>query len=261
MVVKNIESKSKENFIKCITQAAKLSKRFFIVDNGSTDDTLKIIDTLEKDLNLDIKIIVDDTPEFDYLKYKYSKYIKHNYVFVLDDDEIITEELAYEINNVVRNGYHVFHIKWNTYVLDECVDNKSYKYMMFHVDDNILSGNKVIHKLENEEKIKTLNESFVYITTNAIKHYSYPNIDSLVNKSILGYAKQHAKQLFKQDNNISNIQIMFRIIIESMKQIGYRVVVLKQFTSLIKIMYVVQAVIIIIYKYFYYIEMRTFINN
>ena len=256
ILVKNIQSKSKNNFCKVIKQASKLSKNFYIVNNNSTDKTEQIIFDLEKKYNLNLRYFLDKNSEFDYLKYKYSKKIDTEYIFLLDDDEILTDKLIYELKNQIKKGYNLFNIKWHTYLVGKCVENVSYKSTLFKSTSNILSGNKGVHKLEDKEKIKAIRKEDQYYTRNEIKHYSYPSIDFLIDKSAKDYGKRHARFLYNKNKNISDFKLLILFICESIMYFFYNLFFLREFKRPIMVLYAFNAVVVRYYKYLYYIELK-----
>ena len=250
MLVKNITLKSEKNFIKTITSASRLSNNFIIVDNGSSDNTISIINKLEKKLKLNLQLFEDTRKEFDYLKYVYSKKVSTQYIFVLDDDEILSTELIHEINNNLEKNYDLFNIKWNTYIGDNLIAEDK-KPTLFSKKYNILSGSKELHKQYNKEKIRNLKSNKIYTTKHEIQHISYPDLDFLFKKSNL-YSKYEAETLFKKNKNISFLSLVLRYLFECFIYINYSLFFAKGYKHSFGILFSFHALSYKYKKYFFY---------
>lgn len=255
MLVKNVESKSVDVFKNVISQASKLSKHFLIVDNGSTDNTKEIIKSFK---GLDIEYMYDNNKDYDYLKYKYSKKLDSKYIFVLDDDEVLSNELIKELNNKLNGNIELFWIKWDTMFLNYNIDKKLYKPTLFRSDRNILSGNLGVHNLEDKSKIKSIHSN--YKTKYSMKHYSFPDIEFMKDKSI-EYAKKRSEMLFNKYGIISNKKLLTIFIKDSLSYLFYNLFVLRYITSIKGIFYSLNALIVRYYMCLYYMERIEKIKN
>jgi glycosyltransferase involved in cell wall biosynthesis len=100
-----IISKNEEKFIADAVKSASFSNEVLVLDSGSTDNTL----TIAKKLGA--KVLHQDWLGFGAQKNKALKLAENNWVFVLDSDERITDELQLEILNTLQNpmsdGYYI----------------------------------------------------------------------------------------------------------------------------------------------------------
>ena len=255
VVLKNLILNNKLNlFKKIMKQANRLSSNFLIVNNNSKDDTKKIIFNLKKYLRFNLEYYEDKRKEFDYLKYEYSKKIKADYIFVLDDDEFITNNLLDEIKKNINKKYKLFIFKWNTYLLNNCITN-SKKPILFSRKFNILNNTKEIHKQFNWNKIRTLNNDYIYKSKNEIKHFSFLNVKNLFKKTDF-YSKYEAEKLFEKNPNLSNFKVFFLFLNESFIYFFGSLFLQKGWKNLISFFYCFNSVIYRWKKYIFYLELK-----
>ncbi len=100
-----IITKNEQRFISDAIKSASFANEVLILDSGSTDDTCKIAK------ELGIKVLHQDWLGFGQQKQKAVELASNDWVFVLDSDERITDNLKYEIldilENPTSNGYFV----------------------------------------------------------------------------------------------------------------------------------------------------------
>ncbi|MCW9026648.1 MAG: glycosyltransferase family 2 protein [Thiovulaceae bacterium] len=145
-----------------------------VYDNGSTDGTQDIV-TQYNNVNL----IEGDFLGFGPTKNKAASYAKHDWIVILDSDEVMDEEL-YEIlktttldeNKVYILNFHAYYKEirvkycgWNNQKIKR-VYNKS----VTRFDDNLVHEDIIVNNLKLEE----LNGN--------VKHYSYDSISDFIIK-------------------------------------------------------------------------------
>jgi len=100
-----IISKNEEEFIADAVKSALFADEVLVLDSGSIDATCEIAQ------NLGAKVLYQDWLGFGAQKNKAVELAKNDWVFVLDSDERITDELQLEILNTLKNpaaeGYHI----------------------------------------------------------------------------------------------------------------------------------------------------------
>ena len=100
-----IISKNEEEFIADAVKSALFANEVLVLDSGSIDTTCEIAQ------NLGAKVLHQDWLGFGAQKNKAVELAKNDWVFVLDSDERITDELQLEILNTLKNpaaeGYHI----------------------------------------------------------------------------------------------------------------------------------------------------------
>ena len=255
MLVKNINLNNKRKiFENAVKQANKISNKFLVVNNNSKDDTKKIIKNISKKYKLDLEYYEDKSLEFDYLKFFYSKKIKTKYIFILDDDEIITDKLVSEIKTNMNKNFKLFIFKWNTYLFGKCI-TKSTKPILFRNNFNMLSGSKELHKQFNFDKIKKTNRKFIYKSKNEIKHFSFTNIKNLFDKTDF-YSKIEAENLYKENKNLNNFEIFLRFFYESFIYFFGTLIFQGGWKNLVAFFYCLNSINYRWKKYFYYVELK-----
>ena len=95
-----IITKNEERYIEEAILSAKFANEVLVVDSGSTDNTCAIAKSLGA------KLVHNDWLGFGKQKNKAIELASNDWVFVLDSDERITEELKIEILEVLKNPTH-----------------------------------------------------------------------------------------------------------------------------------------------------------
>ena len=96
-----------DRITQCITSAL-FAQQIVVLDSGSTDDTVN----LAKSLGAEV-YIADDWQGFAVQRNRLLQYAKGNYIFFLDADEIIPEELKQEIISAsVSDRDAVWEVRW-----------------------------------------------------------------------------------------------------------------------------------------------------
>ena len=105
-----IITKNEERYIEEAILSAKFANEVLVVDSGSTDNTCSIAKSLGA------KLVHHDWLGFGKQKNKAIELASNDWVFVLDSDERITEELKTEIlevlNNPTHDGYNVARLNY-----------------------------------------------------------------------------------------------------------------------------------------------------
>lgn len=107
------------NISRCI-KSAQFADQLLVVDSGSTDKTCEIARTHGAEV-----VIYDDWQGFAIQRDRLLNHCKSDYIFFLDADEEITENLQQEIINAVQsNNDHIYEVLW-----DEVAYGRQLKYM------------------------------------------------------------------------------------------------------------------------------------
>jgi len=254
MVVKNV-SKKLELFTNVVTQASKVSKDFFIVNHGSDDNTIEIINNISTDLDLKLELINEDFVwTMDDMKWKYYKVLKEkywknrNFIFILDWDEVLDYKLINEINSL-NFEKDVYMINRQTYLIKQIIDRNAYLPLFFEVNSVEIAPFEKFHKLYkiNSKNIKKLNW--------ILYHYSYDSIQNLINKNIY-YSKNEAIDLFEKNRNINNFIIFFKFLFEWTLYFLYTLFYHFNFLTLEWWLYSINWYVYKFYKYLFYLELK-----
>jgi glycosyltransferase involved in cell wall biosynthesis len=173
---------------KTIAKALESAKGFdeiVILDTGSTDDTLEIAKKYQK-----VKIHKTEFSGFGTLRNLASKLAKNDWVFVLDSDEEITEELFQEISTLALDPNTVYSIPFHNYY-----NMKHIKSCGWFPDYHVRLYNKKVTRFDEaliHEGIITKGLS-VKKLKHPINHYSYRSIDDFLVK-MQSYSSLFAKQ-------------------------------------------------------------------
>lgn len=163
-----------QKYLYQVLESIKFANEIIIIDNGSTDKTLQIA----KQFN-NTNIYTQEWLGFGTQKQFGVDKTTNEWVFVLDSDEIITDDLKNEIiqtlNNPKFKAYKVARLNF--------FFGKAIKHMDLYPDYSVRLFNKKYAKFNNrkvhesvitKEKIGKLNNHFI--------HYAYENIEQFISK-------------------------------------------------------------------------------
>lgn len=182
-----ILTKNSQKYLEQCLNSLKLFDEIIILDNGSTDETLKIASSFPN-----VKIVKYQFIGFGPLKNLALKEAKNDWILSIDSDELVTPELIEsiksinlnEINNVYQisreNYYLNKHIKccgWHPDIVTRLFNRKH-----THFNDAKVHESLIIHP---DTKIITLKGK--------IRHYPFDSVESLIDK-MQRYSTLYAEQ-------------------------------------------------------------------
>jgi len=193
MITKNCE----ETVKKSLESVSGWASEIVVIDDNSTDNTIKIVQNSKlKAQNYSLKLKVIQNKEKDLGRQRAYGLEKctHNWVLVLDSDEVVTKELKKEIVTLL-NGYIAadgYLLPFQTYYLGRKLKygGENYKKLVF------FQKNKAVIKsgLVNERFI--IPSGKVGTLKNKIHHYSYRSLSQMYRK-FTDYAFRDAKDKVK----------------------------------------------------------------
>ena len=163
-----------EKYLFEVLRSCEFASEVILIDSGSTDMTLSIAQSFNN-----VRCIKQKWLGFGQQKQFGINQTSHDWVFVLDSDEIITEELQKEITiqllNPNANGYYIPRINF--------FFGKPIKYLGLYPDYTIRFFNKHHGKFtlnQVHEKIELVSKpSFL---TYPMKHYAYESVEQFIAK-------------------------------------------------------------------------------
>lgn len=192
-----------KNIEGCVESAKLLSNVIILIDAKSTDNAVKIAKRLGANcLSINNYLYVEPSREYGIRK------AKNDWVLILDADERITQELAYEIKNIIsQNDIHYSHFKiprknifgkikwlkhggwWPDYII-RLINKKYFK-----------SWPKDIHSTP-------IIEGNCGYLQNPILHYFHGDIENMVDKTVV-FENIESDLLYGAKKNVSTL-IFFR---------------------------------------------------
>ena len=186
-----------ENIIECILSAQQISNDIIIADSGSTDNTQALA------LQNGARILQITWKGYGQTRNEAGKIAANNWIFALDADERITENLANHINNLTLNNKNaVFGFKRENFFA-----TKKIKFGQW--------GRDKIYRLYNRQNahwnLMLVHENVIgdniekKMLAGSVLHYTMKDIATYQAKSIF-YAQLSAQKYFEQGKKASEIK-------------------------------------------------------
>ncbi|MCR4941367.1 MAG: glycosyltransferase family 2 protein [Campylobacter sp.] len=178
--------KNNENTLAKTLQSLAFLDDVVVFDNGSSDSSLKIAKSFEN-----VNLILGEFRGFGWSKNKAASYAKHDWILVVDSDEVVDSELArilqskkldencvYKLNfKAFYKDIEVKHCGWNNQKIKRLYNRKKTRYNSNDVHEDIIT-----------EGLKC------EILGGYMQHYSYDSISQFLQKA------DHYSTLFAKDN-------------------------------------------------------------
>lgn len=179
-----------------------------LLDNYSTDNTLEIAKSYTN-----VRVFQAEFSGMGNLRNIASGFCKHDWVFFVDSDEVVNQELVTRLLNLEFKNGNVYSILRHNYYAGKLVDSSAWE------NDWI---NRIYNRLETKyieysvhESINVSGMSVVKIENGTIYHFPYEKISELLDKTQF-YSTLYAKQnLGKKRANLC--MIPFRAIVMFIK--------------------------------------------
>jgi glycosyltransferase involved in cell wall biosynthesis len=196
-----IPTLNEEINIKGAIDSVSFADEIIIIDSFSTDRTVEYAN------NLKVTVLQRKFDDFSHQKNFAIQKAKYDWIYILDADERVTDNLRIEILQAVKDSpYQVgFYVYRAFYFID-----KKLRYSGFQRDKVIRLFKKKYCKYDGKlvhEKI--IAQGAIGVFKSKLNHYSYQNYDQYIRK-LNQYASLKAKSLFKQNKNVN----LFHIIIK-----------------------------------------------
>ncbi|NPA59728.1 MAG: glycosyltransferase family 2 protein [Epsilonproteobacteria bacterium] len=168
-------SKNNESTIQKTLDALKLFDDVVVYDNGSIDNTLDIVKSFSN-----VTLIEGKFNGFGWTKNQASSFAKHNWILVVDSDEVVDKELYEELKHkeldadtVYKVNFRAFykeievkHCGWNNQKI-----KRLYNRTITHYNSNDVHEDIITNKLKTE------------LLKGNMLHYSYQSIEQFINKA------------------------------------------------------------------------------
>jgi len=169
-----ILTKNSEKYLHEVLTSTQFANEVIIYDNGSEDNTLEIAKQFKN-----VKIIIDKNWEgFGKQKQKAVEKAKNRWVFVLDSDEIITQELKKEILTTISNP------KFDAYFVSRLNNffGKWMKHTGLFPDYSIRLFDKEKAKFNDRKVHESVEAESIGYLKNYFLHYAYKSVEEFINK-------------------------------------------------------------------------------
>ena len=170
-----IIAKNAQSTIKEVLQSLESFSDVVIYENGSTDDTVKIIEEFDN-----VNLVKGNFIGFGKTKNKAASYSKNDWVLSLDADEVVSQSMLKNIKSLSLNSSTVYEIKrsnyYKTHKLKYCGWGEE-RIVRLYNKQTTAYNDSMVH-----EKIITDNCN-ISVINGELKHYPYSSISQFVQKA------------------------------------------------------------------------------
>lgn len=165
--------KNEEKKIEACLQSVMWADEIVVVDSGSTDETLVIVNQYTNN------VFVRDWPGFGEQKRRAEALAKNDWIFSIDADEVVPETLALEIQAAVANandeqvfsvnrlthfcGEFIYHSGWYPDKLPRIYNRRRYRYNQKMVHESLECKGAVIINLQHNLLHYTFSDLSIYL--------------------------------------------------------------------------------------------------
>ncbi|WP_169776889.1 glycosyltransferase family 2 protein [Campylobacter mucosalis] len=184
-----------QKYLREVLKSAQFANEVVVVDSGSNDDTLAICAKFEN-----VRVLKQSWLGFGAQKQYGVDNAKFEWIFVLDSDEVITNELKTELLDELRSPkFKAYKVARLNYFF-----GKSIKSMGLYPDFSVRFFNKNYAKFDgreiHEKVVLNDKDGNFGILKNHFIHYAYDSVEQFINKqnrySSLGAKKNTLKAIF-----------------------------------------------------------------
>lgn len=254
MVVRNI-SERYDILQQVFAQAAKISRFFYVVDHGSSDNTQELLAQLKDTYQLELQVASEPFEgTMDEMKGKHYQILKQNYgnsseqktyLFILDWDEVPSNGLVSAVNQLDGSA-DIYMVSRGTYLMQHIIDDCARLPLLFEANSVEVGAFQTFHDLY---RCKSKN---IQKVAGILHHYSYTSMSHMASKTEY-YAKKEAEALYEANPNISNVALFFKMIFEQIAYFTYTLIFRKNFLHFEGWLYSISW---IVYKYLFYLELK-----
>lgn len=193
IIVKNAQN----TILKCLNSIKDFGE-IILLDNKSTDDTLKIAKKFQEN-HTNLKIYESEFIGFGPLKNLAISYASNDWIFNIDSDEILEKEALEELKTIKINQNNILSFPrknlYNNTWIKACGWWPDRVFRIFNKNHTLFNENLVHESLmiKNDTKKISLN--------NAILHYTFKDISSLLDK-LQRYSSLWAEQNLQKESGI-----------------------------------------------------------
>ncbi len=192
---------NEEENIQRAIDSVDFADEILVIDSFSTDKTLEIVAKYPR-----IRLIQRVFDNFSNQKNFAIQQAKYNWIFLLDADEEVTDNLKQELKNKIikPDNFKGFYVYRNFFFRNKKINFSGWQrdkvIRLFKKDDNIYQG-KVHEKIQSKGEVGFLKEK--------LNHYSYKNKEQYKAK-LLKYAKLQAEEILDKQSYVTPFHIIIK---------------------------------------------------
>ena len=187
-----------ENIKRAIESVKDIADEVIILDSGSEDRTVEIAK------ELGAKVFFRKFDNFSNQRNYSLTLAQNNWIFILDADEEVSEELRNSIKKELKNPkYDCYMVNRRTYFLRKFLNHTLYPEWRLR----LFKKDKVKYEGELHEIVKCFGKSGKL--KGDLYHYSFKDFEDFIRKNLI-YAKKSAEILYKEGRKTSTLDIIIR---------------------------------------------------
>jgi len=165
-----ITKNEEKNIARCLVSVQELAAEIIVVDSGSTDKTIEICS------RFGCKVYKTEWFGFGKTKKLAVDYASNDWIFVIDADEVVTEELKNRISNILKKpSFGAYRVKRMSFYLGKlikhCGWNKDYTLRLFNKKFGNFNDKMVHESVVVSCKIAKIHEYMLHYTYNNLSDY------------------------------------------------------------------------------------------
>lgn len=193
-----IAHNEEDRIVATLESVKHIASEIIVIDSHSTDNTVEIA----KDFGA--KVFIEDWKGFAGQKNSLTQKCNQEWILYLDSDEVITEDLALEIENAIKKDeISGFYINRKTHYLGKLLNHAwqpNFRLRLVKKNKNPLWIGEVVHE---ELKIDGTTSKLLH----HLEHYSYRDIEDHYLRTIR-YAKLSAKSYYLKGKKPSVFKLL-----------------------------------------------------
>lgn len=213
-----IITKNSQNTLKeCLESLIKFDE-IILLDNNSNDKTINIANEFNTKFK-NLKIFKSDFLGFGALKNLAISYSKNEWILSIDSDEVLEDKTLNKINDIkLQNNIILTLPRKNLYDgewIKACGWYPDYVHRIFNKNFTTFNDNLV-----HESIIIPKDANIIYLNS-GIKHYTTPNIESIINKMNI-YTTLSAQEKYKNNKKANMYSAIIKFYITFIKDYFFR---------------------------------------
>ena len=209
-----ITKNEEDRIANVIKKALTLTDDILVIDSGSSDDTIKIVE------DLGAKTLFNEWQGYGQQKIFGENKCKNKWILNIDADEEITEELVTEIKEIFQNNKHQNYIGFKIKIVNKFFGETKPKKLAYYYNQlrlyNLNHAGFKNSSIHDSVIIKEGSSGEIGQLKNIIEHKSFKSVSHWIDK-INFYSELQSLDSFKKNKYPTHLKIILTVIISFLK--------------------------------------------